>query len=195
MSILAWIPLRPKESSKREFETAPNSKKRENRIRKLVSRLNSQKYEPLFRELYGRIARSQEEYPVRAEACCPPELLREKRAKIQTGMESLGYTGSYPDFIKCGTIRGIHPVGSYEKLYFVGMEKRAVFHIHCREFVVGEGLGIEFLCGTELLRKGESAGDICSCLFNAGGRRYFKTVSPPVAACQRVFCVAKISAL
>lgn len=165
------IPLLEKVES-----AAPNSRKRENRIRKLVCRLNSQKYEPLFRELYGRIARSQEEYPVRAEACCSPELLRETRGKIQTGMESLGYTGSYPDFVKCGAIRGIHPVESYEKLYFVGMEKRAVFHIHCREFVVGEGLGIEFLCGTELLRKGESAGDICSCLFNAGGRRYFKTV-------------------
>lgn len=51
------------------------------------------------------------------------------------------------------------------------------YHIHCTEEYFDEHLTVQFVCGTELLRKNETAGDIYSCLFNAKGRRLFQTVS------------------
>lgn len=154
-----------------------DDKKKNRIIRKLTSKLNTQKYEPLWRELYNTISKTQEEYPTRAIALCPTELLNETRSNIQKLMESHGYSGTYPDFIKKGTTRGIRLVESYGMSYFVGAKKNAAYHIHCTEDYIGDQLTVEFICGTEILRKDETAGDIYSCMFDAEGRRLFKTVS------------------
>lgn len=154
-----------------------NDKKKERIIKKLISKLNKQPYEPLWRELYQMIVDSQTDYPSKASACCSIELLKESRTNIQKLMESRGYSGEYPDFVKQGIIRGIHLAESYGMDYFIGFEKNVVYHIHCIEEYVGKHLRVEFICGTELLRKNESAGDIYSCLFNAKGRRLFRTIS------------------
>lgn len=61
--------------------------------------------------------------------------------------------------------------------YWVGHEKNTVFHIHCAESAWNNELDITFLCGTALLRPGESAGDIYTCAFNAKGQRIFHTVN------------------
>lgn len=154
-----------------------DDKKKNRIIRNLISKLNTQKYEPLWRDLYNTIVETQAEYPTEATAHCPTELLNETRSNIQKLMEFHGYSGTYPDFIKKGTIRGIHLVESYGMSYFVGAKKNVAYHIHCTENYYSGYLSIDFLCGTEILRKGETAGDIYSCMFDAKGRRLFKRVS------------------
>lgn len=149
---------------------------RKNRIvNKLIFKLNTQKYEPLWRVLRNIIAASQSDYLSKAAARCPAEL-QEARGSIQKLMESHGYSGGYPDFVKKGAIRGIRLAESYDLSYFVTAEKNVVYRIHCTEQYFDGHLIIRFICGTELLRKNETTGGIYSCLFNAKGRRFFKTV-------------------
>ncbi len=154
-----------------------NDKKKDKAINKLVSKLNTQKYEPLWRELYNLIVKTQENYPSKEVYYFSTESLNETRKNIQNLMEHYGYSGKYPDFIKKGSTDKIHLAESYNTTYFVGHEKNVIYHIHCTEEYFNEHLMIQFVCGTELLRKGESPGDIYSCLFNAKGRRFFKTLS------------------
>ena len=154
-----------------------SDRKKSKMIERLNSKLNTQKYESLWRELYKLLTESQAEYPSEAVALCPKELLNETRSNIQRLMEAHGYSGKYPDFVKKGAIRGIHLAESYGVSYFVGGEKNVMYYIHCTEEYFNEHLMIQFLCGTELLKKNEAPGDIYSCIFNAKGRRLFKTVS------------------
>lgn len=154
-----------------------NDKKKDKVINKLVSKLNTQKYEPLWRELYNELVKTQENYPSKDFVYFSTELLNETRNNIQSLMEHYGYSGKYPDFIKQGFTDKIHLAESYNTTYFVGHEKNVFYHIHCTEEYFNEHLLIQFACGTELLRKDESPGDIYSCLFNAKGRRFFKTLS------------------
>ncbi|MCH5303294.1 MAG: DUF3878 family protein [Ruminococcus sp.] len=151
--------------------------KKERIIKKLVSKLNTQKYEPLWREIYNILVKSQENYKSKETVCCQKELLKETRSNIQRLMEFHGYSGQYPDFTKKGSTRGVHLAESYDMSYFVGAKKNVVYHIHCIEEYFNEYFTIQFLCGTELLKKNENAGDIYSCLFNAEGRRLFQTIS------------------
>lgn len=146
-------------------------------IKKLICKLNHQKYEPLWRELYNHLVESQAEYPSKAALFYPINLLIETRSNIQKQMEAFGYSGTYPDFVKKGAIRGIHLAESYDMTYFIGPKNKVAYYIHCTEEYVNEHLIIQFICGTELLKKNETAGDIYSCLFNARGRRLFQTVS------------------
>lgn len=146
-------------------------------IKKLISKLNTQEFEPLWRNLRDIIAESQSSYPSKAAVRCPAELLNETRSNIQKLMESHGYSGKYPDFVKKGAVRGIRLADSYDMSYLIGFEKRAMHYIHCIEEYFDEQLTVWFICGTELLRKSETAGDVYSCLFNAKGRRLFRIIS------------------
>lgn len=146
-------------------------------VKKLSAVLCEKQCEPLWREIYNKISESQVDYPNKVESLCDKELLANVRNDIQTLMESKGYIGTYPDFVKAGALRGIHLEHSYNMTYFVGMEKRAEYHIHCFEsFEENDHLIIQFLCGTALLKKDEEETDIYDCLFNAKGRRLFHTV-------------------
>ncbi len=135
-----------------------------------------QKYEPLWRELYNLLVKTQKEYSSKASVAFS-ELLDETRNNIQKLLESHGYSGTYPDFVKSGAIRGIRLADSYGMSYFTGTEKNVVYHIHCTEECFNKHLMIEFICGTKLLRKNDTAGDAYSCLFNAKGRSFFQTIS------------------
>lgn len=144
---------------------------------KLIAILCKKQCEPLWREIYNKIAESQIEYSNKVESLCDKEMLMSVRNDIQTLMESKGYIGTYPDFVKYGVLDGIHLEHSYNMTYFVGMEKRAQYHIHCCEsFEENDYLTIQFLCGTAFLKKEEEDTDIYDCLFNAKGRRIFHTV-------------------
>ena len=146
-------------------------------VKKLIAILCQKQCEPLWREIYNKIAESQAEYPNRVDSLCDKELLMSVRNDIQTLMESKGYIGKYPDFVKDGVLNGIHLEHSYNMTYFVGMEKRAQYHVHCYEsFEENDYLTIQFLCGTAFLKKDEQETDIYDCLFNAKGRRLFHTV-------------------
>lgn len=160
----------------------PNEKETRKRVMKLTARLDQTKYEPLWRELYGLLSDSQADYPAKADICVPGGVLTQTRQEIQRLMRAHGYSGTYPDFEKRGALRGIRLARSYAMDYFIAGEKNAVFRIHCTETCCDGALMIEFLCGTELLRKNEAPGDIFSCTFNAKGRRLFQTVPYETAA-------------
>ena len=148
-----------------------------NIVKKLKSLLCQKQYEPLWREIYNKILDSQAEYPNKTDSLCDKEMLTGVRGDIQALMESKGYTGTYPDFVKKGALDGIHLEHSYHTTYFVAMEKRARYHIHCYEVLKeNDWLTIQFLCGTAFLKKDEEETDIYDCLFNAKGRRLFHTV-------------------
>lgn len=152
-------------------------KKRYRFTDKLLSKLNTQKYEPLWREIYDKLVESQDGYLSKAVVYTSPELLNETRKSIQNLMESHGYSGEYPDFSKKGAIRNIRMADSYNMSYFIGAEKNVMHYIHCTEEYFNEHLAIQFLCGTEILRKNDRPGDIYSCLFNAKGRRFFQSIT------------------
>lgn len=146
-------------------------------VKKLIAILCQKQCEPLWREIYNKIAESQAEYPNKVDSLCDKELLMSVRNDIQTLMESKGYIGTYPDFVKDGVLNGIHLEYSYNMTYFVGMEKRVQYHIHCYEsFEENDYLTIQFLCGAAFLKKDEQETDIYDCLFNAKGRRLFHAV-------------------
>lgn len=146
-------------------------------VKKLIAILCEKQCEPLWREIYNKITESQTEYQNKVDSLCDKELLMSIRNDIQELMESKGYIGTYPDYVKDGVLNGIHLEHSYNMTYFVGMEKRAQYHIHCYEsFEENDYLTIQFLCGTAFLKKGEQETDIYDCLFNAKGRRLFHTV-------------------
>ncbi|MGN0493295.1 MAG: hypothetical protein ACI4F7_06565, partial [Acutalibacteraceae bacterium] len=155
----------------------PDSRKRERISKRLLNTLNKRKYEPLWREIFGLIKESQSEYPSQAELFCNAKLLAETRGEIQRLMEAEGYSGTYPDFHKKGSIKGVRLAESYNMDYLVGAEKNAVFRVHCTEEAFNGNLSVELLCGSELLKKNEAEGDIYSCTFDARGRRFFTTVS------------------
>lgn len=145
--------------------------------KKLLTLLCEQKYEPMWRELYNKIEASQVDYPNKVETLYDRKVLVEIRKDIQNLMETKGYIGIYPDFVKGGILRGIHLEQSYGMTYFVGMEKKAQYYIHCCESCEErDNLTIQFLCGTSFLKRDEDMSDIFECLFNAKGRRIFHTV-------------------
>jgi hypothetical protein len=157
----------------------PDDSKFYKTVKKLTMLLCQKQYEPLWREIYNKIAKSQTEYPNKVDSLCDKELLMSVRRDIQTLMQSKGYIGTYPDFVKDGVLNGIHLERSYDMTYFVGMEKRAQYHIHCCEsFEENDYLTIQFLCGTAFFKKSEAGMDvdIYDCLFNAKGRRLFHTM-------------------
>ncbi len=156
-------------------------KPRENDFHKYLGKLRTalcqKQHAPMWREIYSKILESQSEYENKVEALCDKDLLANTRNGIQAILESKGYTGTYPDFVKKGALRGIHLEQSYQTTYFVGMEKRVRYHIHCLEsFDENDDLSIQFISGTALLKKDEKETDIFDCLFNANGRRFFHTL-------------------
>ena len=161
----------------KQFELTPeDSKARLKASISLFNELNFLKYEPMWRELYNQLAITQADYPAKTDALCPVEFLTNTREQIQKHLETLGYIGTYPNFNKAGSIMGIRLAESYNLSYFVGLEKNANHLIHCTEAYDNDHLTIEFLCGTELLKKKDTPGDIYSCTFNAKGQRYSQTV-------------------
>ena len=143
---------------------------------KLLKELHEKKYEPLWRKIYNLISESQKDYPSSAEEFCSEKSLSEIRGKIQAYLESKGYFGTYPDFIKHDSIRSYRLAEAYNMSYFVGAEKNVIYHIHCSEEFSDDQLSIDFLCGTQLLKKNEEPGDIYSCMFNSNGRCFFNKV-------------------
>ena len=143
---------------------------------RLISKLSNQKYEPLWRELFNIITASQAGYPAKAEIYST-ELHKKAQYEIQQLIKGRGYTGQYPHFTKTGITRGFHLFESYNMDYIVGPGKNAVYHIYCFENYFNGRFSIDFICGTQFLRKNEIPGDIYSCLFNAADRRICRRIS------------------
>lgn len=151
----------------------PNSAEYTELVQKIITRLCDQNVEPLWREVFDQICASQASYPDKATVCCPTTVLLSTRDAIQSQMETLGFTGEYPNFVKEGPLSGVHLEDSYESTYILGPKSRMVSRIHCIETVIDRELTVQFLCGTALLNPDDEAGDIYSCLFNSVGKRLF----------------------
>lgn len=146
---------------------------RQRRIRRLLKELDRAVYEPVWRAIHADVLATQTEYPERT--ACDPGTER-LRLEITELLDAQGYSGTYPDFVKRGEVRGLRLEESRGEPYFICNEKNAVFRIHCTEHWFDGELMLFFQCGTELLREGEAAGDLHSCRFDAKGRRFFHTV-------------------
>lgn len=160
-----------------ELENNFTNSKKERVRNKLLDKLNCKEYEVLWRDIYKIISETQKDYPSQASALVQSSVPEETRVKIQSLMENHGYKGEYPDFVKQGYVKSSHFVNSCGDSYFVNKKKNAVFHIHCIESFHEEGLVVEFLCGTEMLAKDKTMGDIYSCSFNSVGNTFFTTVN------------------
>ena len=142
-------------------------------LSRLTNKLNEATCESLWRELYELVADTQEGYADKILSYNQTKL-NKIRLQIEKKFHTLGYEGRYPTFSKKGAIKGIRLEESYNQSYFVGAEKNVEHIIECREFFNCDVLNIQFICGTALLKKGESITDIYSCCFNKKGRRLFK---------------------
>lgn len=146
-----------------------------NSIGKLLSTLNLKKYEPLWRALFERIQKTQEDYPSRKEQDTALQKERkEARRIIDKQLKAHGFEGEFPHYYRFAPMRSLHFANSYDISYLAGWHPRAAFHIHCIEEPIENGFIIEFLCGNALLRKGEQSKDIWACLFNAKGRSFYQ---------------------
>ncbi len=158
-------------------KTLSNWNKRIQMSERIKAKLNQAKYEPLWRKIYNQVLESQAEYPLKSDICCDKNSLNELRNKIQYYMELHGYSGTYPHFVKHGSMDKIHLAQSHKMSYFVGKEKNVEYHILCNEEYSSEQFSIQFLCGTAILRKSTKIYDIFSCFFNADGKRFINEIS------------------
>ena len=145
-------------------------------VAKLIALFNRAEHEPLWRRLYGAFEASWEGAPTRAEALTPGEELRSARERTEKLLRSRGYGGEYPNFFRTGPIRGVRLANAYGQSFFVGPERRAAFFVTCRERCGDGELLADYLCGTQVLRRGQEPGDIFTCLFDSGGHSYAQTV-------------------
>lgn len=162
-------------------KTKPGSKKYAALTKKLLDTLNKARWEKVWREVYNKLEASQTEYPGKADALCPPALLRHVRGEIWQRMEQYGYSGSYPAFRRKKFLPGLHLAQSYGVCYWAGMKRNTRFRIHCFETVEDGQLRVRFVTGTALTRRNEKIKDIFSCLFNANGRRFRNEVECTVS--------------
>ena len=140
---------------------------------RLTGKLNETSCENLWRELYDLVVETQEVYTDKILSYNQVKL-NKIRLQIEKNFHNLGYEGKYPSFRKKGAIKGIRLEESYNQSYFVGAENNVEHIIACREFFISDVLNIQFICGTALLKQGETITDIYSCCFNNKGRRLFK---------------------
>ncbi len=143
---------------------------------KRLALLNRAEYEPLWREIYEKIANSQKDYPRLAVPDAQKEALERARREIEVRLIADGYKGSYPDFYKDGSMLGVHLAESYEMQYFVGLKRRVRYFIRCTESTCDDGFYITFTSGTDLT-KGGKCRDIYSCMFADDGKRLYRTTT------------------
>lgn len=145
---------------------------------KLFNLLSQKKYEPIWREIFEKFRESQAEYSGQADVWCDEKLLKCTREEVQRLMESKGYEGTYPDFVKYGEIKNVRLAQACNMTYFVGFEKRVKHFVSCVEFFEeNDSLTIQFLCGTALLKKDDEEKDVFGCMFDSKGRRFFDSLN------------------
>ena len=123
-------------------------------LRTTLGIMNKAQYEPLWREIYNKVADSQKDYPKQNEHS-EDKKLQKLRNEIDVRFLSEGYSGKYPDFYKIGSMKGIHLANSYGMSYFVGLKKNVQYYIHCFENVYEEDISVTFVSGTDLTKKNQ----------------------------------------
>lgn len=145
--------------------TGKSWKKERKHSERLLKRLNRIEYLPLWQSIRDELEASQMGYPQCAHVS--PDVIRQ----IEDGLYARGYSGSYPSFVKFGSIAGHRDIKSYGNIHWVRKGTPAVFHIRVQAQSLGN---LTFHCGTELMREGEESLGFDSCYFNAKGRRFLR---------------------
>ena len=145
-----------------------NWKKYRKSADQLLNRLNRVEYLPLWKKIRDEIANTQNDYPVSAQVS--PEVVRH----IEEGLHSRGYSGSYPEFVRTGTIERSRLLKSHGTRRWVRKGTPAVFHIRVVELNMGQ---LQFLCGTELLPDGAQSLGFDSCGFDTKGGCFLRDVT------------------
>lgn len=142
---------------------------------RLQENLNKKECEPLWRELYGLISKSQNGYSDRMDLCDRDRLYK-MRYEAEKKLRDLGYEGEYPSFVKKGTVKGIRLTESYGQAYFVGLGQRVEYRIYCDESAIYGEPELQLVCGALFGKTGNTDTDIYSCCFNSKGKSRFETV-------------------
>ena len=148
--------------------SAKNWKKYRKSADQLLNRLNRVEYLPLWKKIRDEIADTQTDYPAISQVSS--EVVRQ----IEDGLHSRGYSGSYPEFVKTGTIERSRVLKSHGTYRWVRKGTPGVFHIRVAELNMGQ---LQFLCGTELLPDGGQSLGFDSCGFGGKGRRFLRDVT------------------
>lgn len=158
-----------------KLEQSAHPRQKDRYLRKLIVKLDTVRYEPLFRNIWDQLVETQRDYPTGTQILLEESERTNLHNRIQHMMEQLGYSGSYPDYYKNTSIKGLRLAESYGMDYFVMGEKNTVSHIHVNE-VANEQVCLELICGTQLLKKDQHRGDYLTCTFNSKGRTFAKTI-------------------
>lgn len=151
---------------------------------KLFRELSKQKYEPMWRELFGMLEESQKGYSTAAELSVGETDAVAHRALMTEQMRAHGFLGEYPHFYKEGAFRRPRLLRAFGEVFVVGFEKYAVHHVLCRMINVGErgNVGAFYLCGAVFRKRAEEETDIYSCLFDRHGKACISYVSTALLA-------------
>lgn len=147
-----------------------------NKKLKLQAMMNKKENAPLWRCIYQKLKASQENYPNKTDQY-PLEELKEYRHQIQNFMEEHGYQGSYPNYYKEGSLKGMRVDHAHGLSYLIINEKYVRHHIQCIECLdASNQLSLQFVCGMVFLNDFSEQSDIYDCLFDSKGRNFYHLV-------------------
>ncbi len=155
------------------FKKAQNPKGKQRPVSRLIHELSKLRCKPLWNVVYSKIKESQQDYP------CPETENKDHIKIIDSAMHEQGFEGSFPDYVKTGITNRSITAESYGSTRTVAKGKNAVYRVHCQESIDnGELKGINFLCGTAVLKEGASADetDIYYCAFDSKGKNLFDVI-------------------
>lgn len=159
------------------YETSQSEQKKLKALEKLLAELNTVKHEPLWRDIFERLDASQKEYPDVCDVYVPERIRKETYTVIENFFNNIGYKGKFPDFYRQGKMKGVKLAYYENQSYTIG-SCSACYHIHCCEEYRFEdnAYEIQFVTGTQLLRKEEAPEDVYYCMFDSKGHTFFNSV-------------------
>ena len=155
------------------FIKAQNPKGKERPVSRLILELSKLRCKPLWNVVCSKIKESQQDYP------CPEADNKDHIKIIDSAMHEQGFEGSFPDYVKTGILRKNITADSHGSTHTISKGKTAIYHVHCQENTDnGELIGINFLCGTAVLKEGAFADetDIYYCAFDSKGKNLFDVI-------------------
>ena len=163
------------------IESESNPEKLSKLKEQFLEKLDSNKYEPLFRELFEIVLNTQNAYKTRIECRYPSDKLVETRKQIDSLIKAKGYEGEYPLYFKQGNVKRIkiRAANYYPKKYFVFANKKIINYVYCMEkdFENDSSLFIDFCCGCEAIKGDDQKSDLISFMFNSNGKPFYDNVN------------------
>lgn len=145
-------------------------KKRTKAAKRLLYCLCDAKYEPVWRDIYGKIYDSQKDYPSWDDIIFPKKKYDALKLRLDNKMHSLGYSGEYPCYTKKGTVKGIRPIYKSAESKLAFPVKTASFFVSCYTFLDDDGeLYPQLYAGFAVNADNIAGSDVFSCQFCGSG--------------------------